>query len=77
MNAGLAGFPDWAEVMTGWGTKMLDALHTTAELLAVGLGLSKDALTSLMHQGPHLLGPTGEQPFALSQTGAAHSVNLL
>lgn len=39
---------------------MLDALHTTAELLAIGLGLEKDALTSLMHQGPHLLGPTGE-----------------
>lgn len=39
---------------------MLAALHTTAELLAVGLGLSRDALTSLMDQGPHLLGPTGQ-----------------
>ena len=38
---------------------MLAALHTTAELLAVGLGLDRDALTSMMDQGPHLLGPTG------------------
>ena len=39
---------------------MLDALHTTAELLAMGLGVGKNALTSLMDHGPHLLGPTGE-----------------
>ena len=39
---------------------MLAALHTTAELLAIGLGLPSNALTSLMEQGPHLLGPTGD-----------------
>lgn len=54
-----AGFPEWQDAMDRWGNKMLAALHTTSELLAMGLGLSKDAITSLMDKGPHLLGPTG------------------
>jgi len=48
--------------MDGWGNKLLTALHTALELLAMGLGLPKDAITSLMEQGPHLLGPTGPPP---------------
>ena len=71
IRAGLTGFPEWAEVLTGWGTKMLDALHTTAELLAVGLDLQKNALTSLMDHGPHLLGPTGEHAFFLRNLQAS------
>ena len=55
----LAGFPDWARVMDGWGDKMLAALHSVAQLAALGLGLPEEALMQLMHQGPHLLAPTG------------------
>ena len=58
-----AGFPDWVEVMDGWGAKMLAALRTTSELVALGFGLPMDAFTKLMHNGPHLLGPTGKPPF--------------
>eukprot|EP00899_Mesostigma_viride_P016883 jgi/Mesvir1/25196/Mv12892-RA.1 len=62
LNAGPvvpAGFPHWAEVMDTWGNKMLAALEVVAQMLAVGLGLPKTAFTDLMHNGPHLLAPTG------------------
>lgn len=55
----VAGFPHWAEVMDTWGHKMLDALHSVAQLAARGLGLPDAALTELMRLGPHLLAPTG------------------
>lgn len=55
-----AGFPEWPEVMDNWGSKMLSTLHTTAQLVAIGLGLPQTALTALMDRGPHLLGPTGD-----------------
>jgi len=53
------GFPDWSKVMNTWGTLILSSIHTVAELAAIGLGLEKDAFTSLMKYGPHLLAPTG------------------
>lgn len=40
--------------------QMLGALEVVARLCSVGLGLKEDAITSLMHEGPHLLAPTGE-----------------
>eukprot|EP00904_Undaria_pinnatifida_P009792 jgi/Undpi1/5943/HiC_scaffold_2.g01217.m1 len=53
------GFEDWSGVMDTWGNKMLGALETVAQLCALGLGLRRDDITSLMHEGPHLLAPTG------------------
>lgn len=41
--------------------QMIEALEVVARLCAIGLGLEADAITSLMHEGPHLLAPTGEQ----------------
>ncbi|KAJ7277063.1 hypothetical protein O6H91_Y391900 [Diphasiastrum complanatum] len=55
------GFPDWIEVMNGWGTKMIAAVEwqVVAEMAAIGFGIPQFAFTSLMSQGPHLLAPTG------------------
>ncbi|XP_039117025.1 LOW QUALITY PROTEIN: uncharacterized protein LOC120252889 [Dioscorea cayenensis subsp. rotundata] len=53
------GFPDWQETMDLWGLKMISAIEVVAEMAATGFGLPKDAFTSLMKQGPHLLAPTG------------------
>jgi len=52
-------FPEWSTTMDAWGHKMLAALESSAEMLAVGFGLPKAALRDLMHLGPHLLAPTG------------------
>ncbi|CAI9103148.1 OLC1v1001594C1 [Oldenlandia corymbosa var. corymbosa] len=53
------GFPEWQETMDSWGHKMISAIEVVAEMAAIGFGLQKDAFTSLMKQGPHLLAPTG------------------
>lgn len=53
------GFPEWKETMDSWGNKMIAAIEVVAEMAAIGYGLPKDAFTSLMQQGPHLLAPTG------------------
>lgn len=54
-----ASFPQWATVMDNWGSLMLDAVNTAAEMLARGFGLDHDAFTQRMRLGPHLLAPTG------------------
>lgn len=41
--------------------QMIGALETVSRLCAIGLGLEEDALSTLMHEGPHLLAPTGER----------------
>ncbi|KAK8936219.1 hypothetical protein KSP39_PZI014034 [Platanthera zijinensis] len=53
------GFLDWKETMDSWGSKMISTIEVVAEMAAVGFNLPKDSFTSLMKQGPHLLGPTG------------------
>lgn len=53
------GFPQWQQTMDSWGYKMISAIEAVAEMAAIGFGLPKDAFTSLMKQGPHLLAPTG------------------
>lgn len=53
------GFLEWKETMDLWGFKMISAIEAVAEMAAIGFGLSKNAFTSLMKQGPHLLAPTG------------------
>ncbi|XP_057978714.1 uncharacterized protein LOC131165069 [Malania oleifera] len=53
------GFPEWKDTMNSWGYKMISAIEAVADMAAIGFGLPKDAFTSLMKQGPHLLAPTG------------------
>ncbi|MQM21260.1 hypothetical protein Taro_054297 [Colocasia esculenta] len=53
------GFPEWKDTMHSWGLKMVSAVEAVAEMAAIGFGLQKDAFTSLMKEGPHLLAPTG------------------
>eukprot|EP00249_Psilotum_nudum_P007867 c20879_g1_i1 orf=155-1282(+) len=53
------GFPDWVDVMNGWGCKMIAAVEVVAEMLAIGVGVPPKSFTSLMYQGPHMLAPTG------------------
>ena len=62
-----AHFPQWAETMDRWGGLMLAAVTTCAEMAAVGFGLPRDAISGLMHHGPHLLAPTG------SDLGVGHA----
>eukprot|EP00347_Sterkiella_histriomuscorum_P021411 403334068 len=53
------GIADWEQKMNKWGTMMVDATFTAAEMAAIGMGLEKEAFTSRMTGGPHLLAPTG------------------
>lgn len=50
---------EWAPVCNHWGSKLLGAVYSVAELLSLGLGLPRDAFTSKMKYGAHLLAPTG------------------
>ncbi|KAH8520024.1 hypothetical protein H0E87_001473 [Populus deltoides] len=63
------GFPEWKDTMDSWGCKMISAIEAVAEMAAIGFGLSKDAFTSLMKQGPHLLAPTGSDLSRYGQEG--------
>jgi len=53
------GISNWSKVMNTFGSLMLASIHTVSEMAAIGLGFEKDAFTSLMKYGPHLLAPTG------------------
>jgi isopenicillin N synthase-like dioxygenase len=53
-----AAFPQWGSVMDSWGSKLLAASEAVAELSALGFGLARDAFSSRMARGPHLLAPT-------------------
>lgn len=63
------GFPEWKDTMDSWGHKMISAIETVAEMAGIGFGLPKDAFTSLMKQGPHLLAPTGSDLKRYGQEG--------
>ncbi len=43
---------------------------TPLQVAAVGLGLERDAIASLMRNGPHLLAPTGSDLAAHGEPGA-------
>ncbi|PON86263.1 Non-heme dioxygenase N-terminal domain containing protein [Trema orientale] len=62
-------FPEWKDTMDSWGYKMISAIEVVAEMAAIGFGLPKDAFTSLMKQGPHLLAPTGSDLRSYGQEG--------
>lgn len=51
-------FPDWESLMNDSGKLLVDSVDTLSQMVAIGLGLSIDAFTSLTHGGPHLLAPT-------------------
>ncbi|PON52822.1 Non-heme dioxygenase N-terminal domain containing protein [Parasponia andersonii] len=63
------GFHEWKDTMDSWGHKMISAIEVVAEMAAIGFGLPKDAFTSLMKQGPHLLAPTGSDLRSYGQEG--------
>jgi len=44
--------------MDKWGWLLLNCGFLAAEMAAIGMGLEKDAFTSKMQGGPHLLAPT-------------------
>lgn len=55
-----AAFADeWAETCDGWGNKTLAALQATSEMLSLGFDLERSTFKDMMHNGPHLLAPTG------------------
>jgi len=53
------GITNWAKVMNSFGNLLLNSIDAVSEMAAIGLGLEKNAFTSLMKYGPHLLAPTG------------------
>jgi len=63
------GFPQWTEVMNGWGQKLHDSVETVSQMLAVGLGLPRTALSDLCKKGPHLLAPTGSDLAKFGELG--------
>ncbi|XP_038903283.1 uncharacterized protein LOC120089913 [Benincasa hispida] len=63
------GFPEWKDTMDSWGFKMIAAIEAVAEMAAIGFGLPRDAFTSLMKLGPHLLAPTGSDLHRFGQEG--------
>jgi isopenicillin N synthase-like dioxygenase len=64
-------FPKWADTMDMWGSKMLASLHVLAGMAAVGFDLPPTSFQDLMHEGPHLLAPTGSD---FSKYGDVNSV---
>ena len=58
--------------MDGWGSRMLAAVQSAAQLAAEGLGLPPTAFSERMAFGPHLLAPTGALPRAAGLGRAAH-----
>jgi len=52
-------FDNWANNMNEWASLLLQSCYSVSELIALSLGLNKNALTDLMKYGPHLLAPTG------------------
>ncbi|KAG2374174.1 hypothetical protein C9374_011011 [Naegleria lovaniensis] len=49
----------WISMMDGWAECMITAVRSVSELLAMGLGLEKNAFTNKLEYGRHLLAPTG------------------
>jgi isopenicillin N synthase-like dioxygenase len=68
-----AAFPEWVDVMDTWGNKMLSAVRTVAQMLALGFDLPRTVFTDKMHLGPHLLAPTGTDLGKYNQLGAVYA----
>lgn len=53
------GFPDWESKMDNWGSTLLNAALTAAEMAALGMQLPSNTFSQHMDGGAHLLAPTG------------------
>ena len=51
-------FPEWEQRMDSWGTHMINACTSAAQMAAVGMGLPENTFSDRMAQGSHLLAPT-------------------
>jgi len=65
-----AKFPEWKDTMDNWGRLMIQTVYTVSEMIAIGLGLPPNAITTLLNEGPHLLAPTGSDLSKWNQLGA-------
>jgi isopenicillin N synthase-like dioxygenase len=52
-------FPEFEKISDEWSNAMVQTLFSVSELLAVGLGLERNAFLDKMLRGAHILGPTG------------------
>jgi len=66
-----SNFPEWSSVMDKWGSLMLQAVQTVAEMVAVGLDLPANTFLDILNGGPHLLAPTG------SDLGMHHELDTI
>jgi len=62
-------FPEWTQVMDLWGSLMSKSITNIAEMSAVGFGLERNAFSSIMENGPHLLAPTGSDLNTFTKIG--------
>lgn len=65
---------EWERTMDGWGYKLLNALYSTAEMLALGLDLPRHSLREKMTLGPHLLAPTGSDLTEINEQSVGHTL---
>lgn len=59
----------WPTMMNTWASCMINAVSTVSEMLALGMGLERDAFTSRMKYGRHLLAPTGSDLTKYNELG--------
>jgi len=50
---------NWENIMDNWGNKMLNTIKDIVYIMEIGLNLKYNTLSKLLHNGPHLLAPTG------------------
>jgi len=55
--------------MDRWGNLMLSSVETVAKMIAVGTSMPINTITDLMHEGPHLLAPTGSDLSRFNELG--------
>ena len=53
------GFPKWVQTLDSFGDRLLKIVEVVTKMIVIGFGLPKNAFTSLMHEGPHVLASSG------------------
>ena len=51
--------PEFKPLADEWSDSMLQTVFSVVEMLAIGLGMERDAFLKIMKRGAHILGPTG------------------
>jgi hypothetical protein len=59
--------------MNQWGEHLYGAVHTAAEMLAIGLELPKTTFTDRTQYGPHLLAPTATDVEKYNELGTVYA----